>query len=89
VFQLSFFRNNPKPCQLSEFTASNELLLIPHPVYTFAKDFDPSKFRPTLAHSFLTLLHKKGLLRTCFTQNIDGLGRYMVLSWRYFILSMH
>jgi NAD+-dependent protein deacetylase SIR2 len=44
-------------------------------VFIFAKDFDPSKFRPTLAHSFITLLHKKGLLRTVFTQNIDGLER--------------
>jgi NAD-dependent histone deacetylase SIR2 len=42
-------------------------------VYAFASSFDPTKFRPTLAHSFLRLLDTKGLLHTCFTQNIDGL----------------
>lgn len=45
----------------------------PRAVYAFAADFDPSKFRPTLSHSFVRLLDAKGLLRTCFTQNIDGL----------------
>jgi NAD-dependent histone deacetylase SIR2 len=47
----------------------------PEAFYAFAKDFDPSVFRPTLAHSFLNLLHKKGRLELCFTQNIDGLER--------------
>jgi NAD-dependent SIR2 family protein deacetylase len=75
VFQLSFFRDNPKPCQCVGLDAGHVGLMTSRSVYTFAKDFDPTKFRPTVAHSFLTLLHKKGLLRTCFTQNIDGLGR--------------
>lgn len=36
---------------------------------------DPSKFRPTPTHSFFTLLDRKGLLKMCFTQNIDTLER--------------
>ncbi len=33
----------------------------------------PGTFQPTLAHYFLKLLHDKGLLLRCFTQNIDSL----------------
>lgn len=35
----------------------------------------PGKFKPTPAHYFMTLLHQKGLLLRCFTQNIDSLER--------------
>ncbi|GIQ90883.1 sirtuin family protein, partial [Kipferlia bialata] len=30
-------------------------------------------FEPTPSHAFLVMLQRKGLLRTVFTQNIDGL----------------
>lgn len=33
----------------------------------------PGNYKPTPTHFFLTLLHKKGLLQRCFTQNIDSL----------------
>ena len=45
----------------------------PQPFTTLAKELWPGNFLPTLAHSFLTLLHRKGLLLRCYTQNIDGL----------------
>ena len=35
----------------------------------------PGKFRPTPTHSFVKLLHTRGLLRMCYTQNIDTLER--------------
>ncbi len=44
-------------------------------VYALAKELEPGKFRPTITHSFIRLLHDKGLLHTCFTQNIDTLER--------------
>lgn len=44
-------------------------------VYTLAQELYPGKFRPTIAHSFIRLLHDKGLLLKCFTQNIDTLER--------------
>jgi NAD+-dependent protein deacetylase SIR2 len=77
IFELGYFRERPEACLYSP--------IYPHPwhshkspsptVYAFARDFDPSVFRPTLSHSFLHLLHTKGALHTCFTQNIDGLER--------------
>ncbi|KAH8114488.1 SIR2-domain-containing protein [Phellopilus nigrolimitatus] len=57
VFDISFFRRNPKP------------------FYVLANELAPGKFRPTLTHSFIRLLAEKGLLHTCFTQNIDTLER--------------
>ncbi|XP_006462857.1 hypothetical protein AGABI2DRAFT_224508 [Agaricus bisporus var. bisporus H97] len=47
----------------------------PVPFYTLAQELYPGKFRPTIAHSFIRLLHDKGLLLKCFTQNIDTLER--------------
>ncbi|KAF8343010.1 Sir2 family transcription regulator [Cantharellus anzutake] len=47
----------------------------PEPFYALAKELEPGKFRPTITHSFIRLLHEKGLLHTCFTQNIDTLER--------------
>ncbi|KZO92087.1 NAD-dependent deacetylase sirtuin-2 [Calocera viscosa TUFC12733] len=52
----------------------------PMPFYTLAKDMDPAKFRPTVTHSFFKLLDNKGLLKMCFTQNIDTLERRAGLS---------
>lgn len=46
-----------------------------HKVYTLAKDIAPGKFIPTPTHAFIRLLHEKGRLHTCYTQNIDTLER--------------
>lgn len=47
----------------------------PHPFVRLASELWPGlhKYYPTLTHSFITLLHQKGLLVRCYTQNIDGL----------------
>jgi NAD-dependent histone deacetylase SIR2 len=47
----------------------------PDPFYTLAHELYPGKYRPTITHSFIYLLHKKGLLLKHFTQNIDCLDR--------------
>ena len=47
----------------------------PLPFYILAQELYPGKFRPTITHSFITLLHKKGLLLKLFSQNIDCLER--------------
>jgi NAD-dependent histone deacetylase SIR2 len=47
----------------------------PEPFYTLAHELYPGKFRPTITHSFIALLHDKGLLLKAFTQNIDCLER--------------
>lgn len=47
----------------------------PEPFYTLAQELYPGKFRPTITHSFIRLLHDKGLLSKLFTQNIDCLER--------------
>jgi NAD-dependent SIR2 family protein deacetylase len=49
----------------------------PQPFFAFAKELYPGNYRPTLTHTFFTLLHEEGdgkLLR-CFTQNVDCLER--------------
>ena len=45
----------------------------PAPFYMLAKELFPGQYRPTPTHLFIRLLHDKGLLRRCFTQNIDSL----------------
>ncbi|KAM5171925.1 NAD-dependent protein deacetylase sirtuin-3-like [Mantella aurantiaca] len=47
----------------------------PHPFFTLAKELYPGKYRPNYIHYFVRLLHEKGLLLRCYTQNIDGLER--------------
>lgn len=47
----------------------------PEPFYMLAHELYPGKYRPTITHSFIALLHKKGLLHMLFTQNIDCLER--------------
>ncbi|KAK8227640.1 DHS-like NAD/FAD-binding domain-containing protein, partial [Phyllosticta capitalensis] len=47
----------------------------PLPFYTLAQELYPGKYRPTITHSFIKLLHKKGILLKLFTQNIDCLER--------------
>eukprot|EP00470_Lotharella_oceanica_P010299 CAMPEP_0170191784 /NCGR_PEP_ID=MMETSP0040_2-20121228/52507_1 /TAXON_ID=641309 /ORGANISM="Lotharella oceanica, Strain CCMP622" /LENGTH=294 /DNA_ID=CAMNT_0010439939 /DNA_START=194 /DNA_END=1078 /DNA_ORIENTATION=- len=50
------------------FFASN-----PEPFYRLCKELWPGNYKPTITHRFLSLLHKKGVLMRCFTQNIDSL----------------
>lgn len=47
----------------------------PEAFYTLAQELWPGKWRPTITHVFIALLHKKGLLLKHFTQNIDCLDR--------------
>src|ERR1700754_5350784 len=47
----------------------------PLPFYTLAHELFPGKFRPTITHAFIKLLHQKGKLHRCYTQNIDTLER--------------
>jgi NAD-dependent histone deacetylase SIR2 len=47
----------------------------PEPFYTLAQELYPGNYRPTITHSFINLLYKKGLLLKLFTQNIDCLER--------------
>ncbi|KAM8971872.1 NAD-dependent protein deacetylase sirtuin-3-like [Pelodytes ibericus] len=47
----------------------------PLPFFTLAKELYPGKYKPNLVHYFVKLLHDKGLLLRCYTQNIDGLER--------------
>jgi NAD-dependent SIR2 family protein deacetylase len=76
VFEINFFRRNPVPCKCPSNLISSILKIIcPFTVYTLAHELYPGKYRPTIAHSFIRLLSEKGLLHTCFTQNIDTLER--------------
>jgi len=46
----------------------------PSPFVSLASELWPGiKYSPTLTHSFIALLHQKGLLLRNYTQNIDGL----------------
>ncbi|EDV24082.1 uncharacterized protein TRIADDRAFT_26227, partial [Trichoplax adhaerens] len=45
----------------------------PSPFYSLAKELYPGRYKPTLSHYFIKLLHDKGLLLRHFTQNIDTL----------------
>ncbi|KAF8133693.1 DHS-like NAD/FAD-binding domain-containing protein [Boletus edulis] len=47
----------------------------PVPFYTLAKELYPGRYRPTITHSFIKVLHAHSRLHTCFTQNIDTLER--------------
>mmetsp|Transcript_20192 Transcript_20192/g.60906 ORF Transcript_20192/g.60906 Transcript_20192/m.60906 type:complete len:599 (+) Transcript_20192:118-1914(+) len=47
----------------------------PQPFVDLALALFPGKFAPTPAHFFMRLLHERGLLRRCYTQNIDSLER--------------
>jgi NAD-dependent histone deacetylase SIR2 len=47
----------------------------PKPFYALAHELYPGRYRPTIAHTFIKLLHDKGLLLKHFTQNIDCLER--------------
>ena len=45
----------------------------PSPFYMLARELFPGQYRPTVTHHFIKLLHDKGLLLRCFSQNIDSL----------------
>lgn len=47
----------------------------PAAFYELAKDMWPGNYAPTPAHYFVRLLSDKGILRRCYTQNIDSLER--------------
>jgi NAD-dependent histone deacetylase SIR2 len=47
----------------------------PLPFYTLAHELYPGRYRPTVTHAFISLIHKKGKLFKLFTQNIDCLER--------------
>lgn len=45
----------------------------PDAFYELAKDMWPGNYHPTPCHYFIKLLHEKGLLLRCYSQNIDSL----------------
>jgi len=45
----------------------------PKPFYTLVRSIFPERLCPTDTHKFFALLHKKGILRRVYTQNIDAL----------------
>ncbi|CAE7333452.1 sirt2 [Symbiodinium natans] len=47
----------------------------PGPFYELCRELWPGRYKPTLAHYFIKLLEDKGILRRCYTQNIDSLER--------------
>lgn len=47
----------------------------PEAFFTLAKELYPGNYLPTLTHYFFVLLHRKGVLRRLFSQNVDTLER--------------
>ena len=45
----------------------------PDPFYRLCQELWPGRYAPTPTHHFISLLHDKGVLTRCFTQNIDSL----------------
>uniref|UniRef100_A0A8C4RLE0 NAD-dependent protein deacetylase n=1 Tax=Erpetoichthys calabaricus TaxID=27687 RepID=A0A8C4RLE0_ERPCA len=45
----------------------------PEPFFALARELYPGQFKPTICHYFIRLLKDKGLLKRCYTQNIDTL----------------
>jgi len=64
--------NLPRPEAIFDISYFEEN---PMPFYTLAKEMYPGNFSPTVGHFFIRLLQDKGLLRRCYTQNIDTLER--------------
>jgi len=60
----------PSPQAIFELSYFRER---PDAFYMLAREMWPDNFRPTPTHHFIALLHDKGLLRRCFSQNIDSL----------------
>uniref|UniRef100_A0A8B9JFA4 NAD-dependent protein deacetylase n=1 Tax=Astyanax mexicanus TaxID=7994 RepID=A0A8B9JFA4_ASTMX len=47
----------------------------PEPFFALARELYPGQFKPTVCHYFIRMLKDKGLLRRCYSQNIDTLER--------------
>uniref|UniRef100_A0A8C7TJG8 NAD-dependent protein deacetylase sirtuin-2 n=1 Tax=Oncorhynchus mykiss TaxID=8022 RepID=A0A8C7TJG8_ONCMY len=47
----------------------------PEPFFALARELYPGQFKPTVCHYFIKLLKDKGLLKRCYSQNIDTLER--------------
>ncbi|XP_051534505.1 NAD-dependent protein deacetylase sirtuin-2 isoform X2 [Myxocyprinus asiaticus] len=47
----------------------------PEPFFALARELYPGQFKPTVCHYFIKMLKDKGLLRRCYSQNIDTLER--------------
>ncbi|XP_010896948.4 NAD-dependent protein deacetylase sirtuin-2 isoform X2 [Esox lucius] len=47
----------------------------PEPFFALARELYPGLFKPTVCHYFIKLLKDKGLLKRCYSQNIDTLER--------------
>lgn len=62
--------SNPQDIFTLQFFLDN-----PQPFFDLAKAMYPTKFQPTPTHYFIRLLQEKGMLRRCYTQNIDTLER--------------
>eukprot|EP01038_Epipyxis_sp_PR26KG_P016032 gene16032-21758_t len=64
--------NLPKPESMFdiEYFQNN-----PQPFYDLARSLIPSNFKPTPTHFFVKLLQNKGILKRCYSQNIDTLER--------------
>jgi len=45
----------------------------PEPFFLLARDLYRDEYKPTAAHFFIRLIAEKGMLRRCYTQNIDNL----------------
>eukprot|EP00316_Scyphosphaera_apsteinii_P012173 CAMPEP_0119319850 /NCGR_PEP_ID=MMETSP1333-20130426/50509_1 /TAXON_ID=418940 /ORGANISM="Scyphosphaera apsteinii, Strain RCC1455" /LENGTH=417 /DNA_ID=CAMNT_0007326367 /DNA_START=21 /DNA_END=1274 /DNA_ORIENTATION=+ len=60
----------PSPQSIFELSYFRER---PDAFYRLAKELWPDNYAPTPTHHFIKLLHTKGLLKRCFSQNIDSL----------------
>ncbi|KAL0972792.1 hypothetical protein UPYG_G00194820 [Umbra pygmaea] len=47
----------------------------PEPFFALARELYPGQFKPTVCHYFIKMLKEKGLLKRCYSQNIDTLER--------------
>ena len=64
IFDINFYKSNPRPfCRLAQ------------EMYPQKQADGNLKYAPTITHHFIALLHGKGLLQRCYTQNIDVLER--------------
>ena len=76
VFDLEFFKENPKPfCTLAKTLFPDVYIPQSEKAGKTQTGKLTLKYKPTRTHHFLNLLAKKGILRRVFTQNIDGLGK--------------
>ncbi|KAG7319584.1 hypothetical protein KOW79_016727 [Hemibagrus wyckioides] len=47
----------------------------PEPFFALARELYPGQFKPTVCHYFMRMLKDRGLLKRCYSQNIDTLER--------------